>query len=334
MDRNLVLAIVFSVLIILGFQFYFQSVAPPHPKQPTTKEDVKGAEKASQPKPEIAKAPEDKAPTLAAEPSSIKQMNAEAAGARQETLIVVDGPQYQATLSTRGARIVSFKLKDYKVSLHGDELVDIFNQTGPDTAGPTLMLTTRDETLVDSAVDYRTDSPPSVKLEPKGVGATVTFEAATNANVVIAKKFVFKPNTYEVNFGLSLANKSAENRNYLLTLPWRKVFSTSTEQKFAWDSAEILLNGQLKDYLFKSIKGEEEPSGSIEWAGLGDTYFFKALVFAEKPAAKVSLLKPNDGLAEMRVRSGAIDLGPGESSEQKFSLYMGPKETHGLASRW
>ena len=331
MDRNLVLAIVFSGLIILGFQYYFQSVAPPHPKQPTTKEDVKGAEKPSPPKPEHAAAPEERASTLASEPTSVKQMSADTTGARQESLIVVDGPQYEATLSTRGGRIVSFKLKNYKVSLSGDELEDIFNQTGPDTAGPTLMLTTRDETLVDSAVDYRTESPKSVKLEPKGAAATVTFEAPTSANVIVTKKFVFKPDTYEVNFGLSLANKSAENRNFLLTLPWRKVFSTSTAQKFSWDSAEILLNGQLKDYPFKSIKGEEEPSGDIEWAGLGDTYFFKALVFAAKPASKVSLLKPSpDGLSEIRVRYGAIDLAPGDSSEQKFSLYLGPKERTAL----
>jgi YidC/Oxa1 family membrane protein insertase len=330
MDRNLVLAIVFSVVIILGFQFYFQSVAPPPPKQPTTKESVKGAETPSQPKTEQAKPGEEKTPTLASQPTAVKPMAAETAGARQETLIVVDGPKYEATLSTRGGRIVSFKLKDYKVSLHGAELVDLFNQTGPDTAGPTLMLTTRDDTLVDTAVDYHTDSPAKVKLQSQGAGATVTFEVATNANVVITKKFVFRPDTYEVNFGFSLANKSTETRNYLLTLPWRKVFSTSSEQKFAWDSAEILLNGQLKDYLFNSIKGEEEPSGNIEWAGLGDSYFFKALVFAEKPATKASLLKPGNGLAEIRVRYGAIDLAPGASSDQKISLYFGPKERTAL----
>ncbi len=45
MDRNLILAIVISIVIIVGFQFVFQAYAPPPPKKSTeTTEAVKGAE--------------------------------------------------------------------------------------------------------------------------------------------------------------------------------------------------------------------------------------------------------------------------------------------------
>ena len=78
-------------------------------------------------------------------------------------------------------------------------------------------------------------------------------------------------------------NNSSEDRNYLITFPWRKIYKGEDGGSFSWNSAEILLNGALKNYYFKDIKGDEEPSGQIKWAGLGDVYFFKALVFGRLP---------------------------------------------------
>jgi YidC/Oxa1 family membrane protein insertase len=328
MDRNLVVAIILSVVIIVGFQYYFQSVAPP----PSQKQIAKEEQPPTQTQKQTHEQPtthQEKPPTLASEPAAIKPLGSEQDVAG-EKIVTVNTPKFIALVSSKGAKFVSFKLKDYKESLHGAELVDIFNQSGPETAGPTLMLTTRDETFVDSILNYQTDSPPIVTVDPNTNETSVTFTATTTSNVIITKKYTFKPDTYEVGLDFSITNKSGETKNYLLTIPWKKTYSTSSDNRFAWDSAEILLNGDLKDYPFSGIKGEEEPSGNIEWAGLGDTYFFKTLVFGNKPAVKVSLLKPKDGLAEIRVRHGAIDLAPDQSSDNHFSLYFGPKERNAL----
>ena len=53
MDRNLVLAIVLSIVIIVGFQFLLQTFSPPPPKKPpttteSTKQPVPGASAARQ----------------------------------------------------------------------------------------------------------------------------------------------------------------------------------------------------------------------------------------------------------------------------------------------
>ncbi len=332
MDRNLVVAIVLSVLIIVGFQYYFQSATPPPTKPPIAKEQTKTPQ--SEPpkvqEPTTKEIPQT-GPSLASQPPSIKPLESDDKS-KKESLINVNSPKFEAVLSSRGGRIVSFRLKDYKLHVNGDELIDMFNQSGPDTAGPTLMLTTRDETVVDSNLNYQSDSTPTVKLDEQSQKTTVVFTATTKSNLTIEKKYTFRPDSYEIGFDFSLINKSSDSKSYLLTLPWRKTYDLKTDAKFPWDSAEILLNGELKDYQFKDIKGEEEPSGKIEWAGLGNTYFFKALVFGEKPASKVSLLKPQDGLAEIRVRYGAIDLSPGGASQNRFSLYLGPKEKTDLVA--
>jgi YidC/Oxa1 family membrane protein insertase len=70
----------------------------------------------------------------------------------------------------------------------------------------------------------------------------------------------------------------------------------------------------------------------VQWAGLGDVYFFKALVFERSPASKVTLFKPSkEGMAEMWIRFGAVDLQAGQSKKLDLSLYLGPKKNQALA---
>ena len=124
MDRNLVLAIILSVLIIVGFQFVYQAVAPPAPprKPPESQETTKtrppipaperAAEIKPQVKPGITERAEQSAP------------RAEEGRAAAETQVKIDAPLYEAVLSSRGGKIISFKLKEYKAGLNGTDLVD------------------------------------------------------------------------------------------------------------------------------------------------------------------------------------------------------------------
>ena len=250
----------------------------------------------------------------------------------EEVQVKVDSLKYEAILSSRGGRIVSFKLKDYTKSLQGPELVNLFDPEGPDTAGPSIMFTRRDETFNDASLTFDHDAPTkSVTLNEAGAKKSITFKSTTSAGLTIAKTYTFKAENYDVGFSLKLTNASGEDTNYLITFPWRKVYHGEEGQQFSWNSAEILLNGQLKDYYFKDIKGDEEPSGQVEWAGLGDVYFFKALVFGKKPASKVTLFKPSkEGVAEVWVRYGAVDLPQGQPVEMDMSIYLGPKEKQAL----
>jgi YidC/Oxa1 family membrane protein insertase len=332
MDRNLVLAIVISIVIIVGFQLLFQTFSPPPKKPPITTESTKqpaptprkeAFEKAPPPVKEAAPAPvpEAKVPAPAAPAGAIQAA---------EAFFTVNSLQYEAVLSSKGGRIVSFKLKDYKKSLEGPELVNMFDPEGPDTSGPSIMFTRRDETFNDASLPFDCDSPESVTLNEAGAKKSIKFQTTTAAGIKIAKTYTFRSDNYDVGFSVTLTNTSDEDRNYLITFPWRKAY-TGEHERFSWNSAEILLDGQLKDYYFKDIKGDEEPSGRVEWAGLGDVYFFKALVFGKNPASRVTLFKPsNEGIAEVWLRYGAVDLPQGKPVETNLSIYLGPKEIHAL----
>lgn len=338
MDRNLVLAIVLSIVIILGFQVLFQTFSPPPSKKPPT-----ATESTKQPTPpaqarkdvlEKARPAVKNAAPAALPESRVPAPTAEIGAAQaEEAQFKVDSLKYEAILSSKGGRIVSFKLKDYTKSLEGPELVNMFDPEGPDTSGPSIIFTRRDETFNDASLAFDCDSPTkSVILNETGAKKSITFRTTTSAGITIAKTYTFRADNYDVGFSLTLTNTSNEDRSYLISFPWRKAYAGELQGgRFSWNSAEILLDGQLKDYYFKNIKGDEEPSGQVDWAGLGDVYFFKALAFGKTPASRVTLFKPsNEGFAEIWVRYGAVDLPQGRPVETDLSIYLGPKEEHAL----
>ncbi|AFM26579.1 membrane protein insertase YidC [Desulfomonile tiedjei] len=328
MDRNFLLAIVLSIVIIVAFQFYHQSVAPPPPKKPPVTTE---AEKEPLPVPQALKAPE-KAPEAVMEPKKTQPQAEIKVPEVPETRTRIETPNFEALLTSKGGKIVSFKLKNYTVSVQGTELVDLFDAGGKDTSGPSIMFTRRDETFSDSALSYQTDAQPTVKLRDGQGKTSISYRATTETGLTITKTYTFDSDTYEVGFSVLLANGSNEDRNYLITFPLQKYYPPEENERFAWNSAEILINGSLKDYYFKDIKGDEELSGQVEWSGLGDAYFFKSLVFKNKPANKVTLFKPVDSVAEIWARFGAVDIPAGQSVNTALALYLGPKQQQALTA--
>jgi len=337
MDRNLVLAIVLSVAVIVGFQYFFQTFSPPpQEKAPeSTARPVPESRKGdpSSPSQDQVTRPHQKAQEdVALTPGPIKPLETAVPDPPKDRTIKIDSPFYEAILSSSGGRIVSFKLKRYRVLADAPELVNLFEPGGPDTAGPTIVLTTREETFSDSRLTYMIDlNENKVQLDSGAKSFVITMSAKTSIGLSIQKKFTFHAENYLVDFSFVLTSESGEDKNYLVTLPWKKVYRGEGEVQFAWNSVEILLNDQLKDYYFKNIKGDEEPSGRIRWAGLGDVYFFKALVFESQPANKVTLVKPaNNEVAEILIRHGAVDVPAGKSVETKLGIYLGPKQRDAL----
>lgn len=337
MDRNLILAIALSIVIVIVFQVYFQVVAPPPEKRPQqTKEVTRPATKPGDKTRDLSQKEAARKSADLSKPEDEKVKTDPApAGDVKEALVTVDGPMFKATLSSRGARIVSFQLKKYTQKLGSPQLVNLFSAKGPDSSGPSITLVRQDEIFNDASLMYSPSSgAANVTLQEDGADKSVEFVATTPAGITIRKKYTFYPEKYSVGFAYSLTNTSKEDRDYRVTLPWKKVYRKEQEEdRFAWNSAEILLNGALKDYSFKDIKGDEEIVGKIKWAGLGDVYFFKAIVLGDRSAEKVTLFKPTaDRIVEIGIRLGGISLPPGKAVANNLSLYLGPKEHHALVA--
>ncbi len=338
MDRNLLLSIILSVLIIVGFQYFFHSFSPPTPVNAPSKieeskktethamrsvDEVKSHKLSQRGEPEIAQ------PKVASEADVQKAPLSEV----KESRIKIDTPKYEAILTNIGGKIVSFRLKDYTAKIDSSDLVNLFPPEGPDTSGPSIRLTRSDEVISDSNLAYSCDTEsPTVQLNKAGGNRTIVFKGVSPSGLIINKKFVFHADTYSIDLTYGLENTSNQARDYLVTFPLRKFVSEDPKQQFSWNSVEVLMDGSLKDYYFKDIKGDEELSGHVEWAGLGEVYFFRALIFSGQPAGKVTLLKlTSDNIAEILIRYGSVEIpAGGKSTETRLGLYLGPKEANDL----
>jgi YidC/Oxa1 family membrane protein insertase len=332
MERNLILAVVLSVVVVVGFQLLSETFSPQRQKSPGAKDPaVRERVTAKVPvedRPNVTPAPAKDRHEESATPRPTVTAPAPSTKDEPEALFNVETPQYKAVLSTKGARIVSFKLKDFSAKLGDDVPVNLVEPGPFDCSGPSLMLTRKDETLNDTLLTFKCEgcAAQSEALAP-GQKRSLTFSAVTAAGLRLEKTYTFHADKYPVDFSVSLTNQTDAETNYLVTFPWKKSYKGEKDERFAWNSVEILLDGMLKEYYFKDIKGDEEPSGKVQWVGLGDIYFFKALVFGENPASKVTLFKtPGAGLAEIWARYGAVDLPPHETAAIRLALYLGPKE--------
>ncbi len=350
MDRNLILAIVLTTVILLVFQYYTKTVAPPPAKKPPKTVETPVPRDVSRPEAEALKKPEARPPERTAELQ--RPAPGDEKGVAPAVEVKVDALKYEAVISSKGGRIVSFKLKDFKKSVEGSQPVDLVNFVPgvPATAGPSLIFVTtdKDEDADDCrgserdpeacSLNYRCDSADTVvRLGEKGAKQSITFRATTRAGVTIAKTYTFHADRYWIDFSFTLTNETATERNYHIALPLRKNYADAKNETFAWDTVETMVNGQWRNYYFqggmtrRSVTGREQLFGDVQWAGMGDRYFFEALVFPKAPTARVTLFEMSKtGAARIEVGLGAVDLPAGKPVTRNLALYMGPKEYDSL----
>jgi YidC/Oxa1 family membrane protein insertase len=335
MERNLILAVILSAAVILIFQLYVQTVQPPPEPQPQKTEDLGGAEQEPKISDKGPLVPQEQKPEIFPPDSDLtRERGVPLAGAQNvpESSLTIETPIYEAVISSRGARLISFKLKDYYRSQSLLDPINLFDRRGPDSSGPSLMFTSQ-KTFDDSRLNFKPDTESSrIELHENDSSKTVTFTAKTENDLIIKKRYTFHKDKYLVDFAFTVINTLEKDRSFLVSVPWKKVYGGEDgDTRFAWNSAEIYVNDEVRDYYFTDIEGDEEPAGRIKWAGLGEVYFFKAIVLDSRSEARVSLFKTGkEGVAEFWARLGNIDLPSGKPVTVKIPLYLGPKKTQAL----
>jgi YidC/Oxa1 family membrane protein insertase len=123
MDKRTLLAVVLSVIVLMVYQNFF--VKPPVKTAPTQQAASVSSQTTAQ-----QALPAD--PGKASAPATIQtattgRMPAAQAMAGAERDVIVETPLYRAVLTTRGAALKSFQLKQYKTEVaNSEDIVDIF----------------------------------------------------------------------------------------------------------------------------------------------------------------------------------------------------------------
>jgi YidC/Oxa1 family membrane protein insertase len=287
MEKRTLIAVVLSLIVLLGWSFLQQKIAPPKPRpaeQSPMKKETPG-EKAQVP---------PLAPPSAALPET-KETSA--------SDVTVETDLYKAVFSTEGAIIKSWELKTYKDS----KKMPVMLLKAPGSIPPLGMLFEGENRGMPLKFIYEANTRELVLSGADNRGELV-FTYSGNG-MFIRKKFVF----YNDDFRADISIETANTPPYLL--PLGTDFGVFDKQQREHKGPVILVDTNRKEFTEK-LKEPETFTGPIRWIAQEDKYFAAALMPVNQTEG-ASVWKEGDS------PEVAFNV---KQQKQDFIFYAGPKE--------
>jgi YidC/Oxa1 family membrane protein insertase len=282
MDKRFILAIVLIFIVLFTWPLIFNRKKTPPPPPPAEEqqqvvEDETPKDKAIEAdQPEFS--PQEISPTVS-----------------EDTVVTVETPLYQARLTTEGARVISWKLKEYMERNGNREEASEYMDLVPPTARNCLKMQFHDLEIQDEMYNARwslSREEPVVQIE--GDQGELEFTYNTSQGMAVSKKIMFFPDNYLMDLDISFYNPTSEEieltgydfywgdgitKDELLT-----VAEVATEGPAAFVETEkgTKLIKHWKRTGFACFSGKQvllpEQSGPISWLSFSSKYFVAVLI--------------------------------------------------------
>lgn len=305
MERRVLIALFLSFLVLFAYQTFF-STTPPTPEAVTTSGSVARAE----------------AGVAAGDQSDATPPPAAVVGADAETDVKVETPHVAATFTNRGARLKSWRLKEYRDPKGNPlELIDAtlsgqplpFSLALPDAATTTLL--------------------NSVLFAVKQNAEQVEFEYRNEAGLNATKVFTLNPASYTVVVQVRVLQNG---RPVVPTIQWGPGLGDPDSQTARYAVKPGVLfssEGSISRVAANKIAATPDYNQNFDYVGIDDHYF---AAFAVKPGTvKVSYqavqVAPPAGSDEEARELVAFSVTPA-TADQKLTFFAGPKEFDTLSA--
>jgi YidC/Oxa1 family membrane protein insertase len=228
--------------------------------------------------------------------------------------IEIDTDLYQAIFTTKGTRLLSFRLKRYRQTV--DSNSPPYDMVAPGERFPIGLVISREgELLGDQELGYATDAPARVEVRP-GSDSIIKFTAQTREGLRIIKQFTFRDGSYLFELTAETTGATASLSAIGLTMSQPLTELSEGYRNYPMVQGEV--KGKVYNEYEKGLKKGTPPvSGDIAFAGIGNTYFLSA--FLPRSPSQGELKMEYDG-GEAR----AVLLFPGAHALTS-GVYMGPK---------
>ncbi len=321
MDKRVVVFLVLSLAIILGFDLFIRQMgwAPDqnHPQPPT--EDASGSGSSAEPEP--APAPgigTNSGSTGSSLPSKSSQKpgapSSDIAPTILEQTVTIETDLVRVGLSNRGGVIRTWELKRYHTSPPEKKPVQLVYHGGK-FKGPLSITVTNadiDKTVREGLYTIEKDFTSLDAAHPVG-HVTMQFHDPIT-HIGVEKKLTFHHDSYVVDVSVALEG---------ITEPYDIVLGTNFGI-VEWGSGFIGVIGsasQVDDKIDNETPEKElERKGTVQWVALHDKYFISVLM----PKQGTSSFAKTE--SEQIVSSGVRMAASGGASSAALQLYAGPKE--------
>lgn len=323
-QKRLLLAVVLSVVVLVGYQTFF--VKPPEPdNQPRQVQNQTTAPEAVQEKSSNVteyKA-EQKTVETAVHPQPVNPQK------KEYQTISVSTPLYNIAISEYGAAVKNFELKKYKET---NKKNSPLKQLVPEQlVSGTLLLDLEGKSvpgLKDAVYTAQVDSRQTSVLTGD---KSIEFTYAAPRGVVVKKIFTFKADSYLIDCDIVIQNGSAMPLNDSLVMSTTGFYDEAVKKRsrFAFVGPMASVDEKYTTIKPKKIKEQDTYLGKIDWAGFTEQYFMTIVMPKNSEDIKagdttLKLAFANDIITSSYVRK--MDrLDPGKQTNYTYEIYMGPK---------
>ena len=291
MDNKTLLAIVLSVAVILGFQYFMPKPAPvPLPAGPVAEKSVEnGLDK---------KEGQEKSGAVSVVTATTEP---------REKDIKIENNLFTVVLSSKGGTVKSWEIKEYKDKIGKD--VFLLNKPG---ILPAVGVGSNANFDL-SGVNFYTNSK-DVQLDQNNKIGIVVFEYSKDG-ASVRRTYTFNYGAYDVE----LTDEVSGLPEYWITLG--SDFGMFQRDGAVYSGPALLTGTDLKEFKAKNLKEPAVFKEGLKWIAQEDKYFFAALApVTQVEEARAWLYKDTPAIAFK-----------GKPGVNKFHLYAGPKEHDSLA---
>ncbi len=323
MEKRMIVAIVLSIAVLIGYQYYFMPAQPPKAPQGTAQPGAAGGgakDNAAEPMPG---APGPAPAVAGVSPSAAGGMAPRRA--HPVRAIVVKTPRYTATITTEGGGIESFLLSAYKdVPGPAGKPLDIIHSRGQRPLPLELVFDNAAPAFPERPV-YASDSPGTVTVaagQKKSV--VLTWESA--AGVKITREYVFSGDRYDFEVSARVANGAAGSVKLRPGLALSQVFDGALAgDSYSFEGVVVQTGKTIERFDLKTIGKGKAGQVPIRWAA-ADAKYFSLIVVPDKEWTLESVGLLGEKGVRLSADDGAAALAPGESVRIAAKAFMGPKE--------
>ena len=314
---NLLLAIVLSLLILLGFQYFFES--PKIEKEVEKKKQLKQTEDSL--KNNLANLEDEVVGYLELDDALNK-----------DERIKIDAPRLQGSISLKGLKIDDLTFKDYKETLdEDDKLVTLFKPSS--TKGGYFsnfgwIKASSDENF-DLPNDQTVWSTNSKKITNK---KSATFSWTNNQGIQFEQEILV-----DEDFMFTIKQKIINNSNKDISLiPVGKISRTDTPETLGFfilhEGPIGVVDNVLEEIDYKDLKkniGPIEYNSKGGWFGITDKYWLATIIPDQSSnviARYQFYTKNNKEKYQVDFKGGIVEIPSNKSITIKSLLYAGAKE--------
>ncbi len=322
-NTRALIAISLSLLILLGYQYFFVPPAPvktsPKPQEVTSAEDVTAPASQNQQPQQLQ--------TMPAVPKGAENITASVPLDGKDVTIETD--LFTAVITENGGGIKSFRLKNHKEAI------------GNDAEDKELVKTTQWQDLPlffswgvepgQFGVPRFFSDQEKVRLfDTEGQGR-VSFHTLLPSGLDITRTFFVDNNGYQMKLLVDVMNKTDMP---IQGAPFMRLTNrpfTPGSDSYSFTGPVVFRNGVLEETKPDDLaKGPKEVTGDLSWVAYGENYFMCGVIPEKKEGQSARLSLADKDKVSILLTSAADTIPANDHKQYEYIVYFGPKSLDSL----